>query len=513
MTVKVITSLSQADGRGLWIYFLANAAATKLPGTGRAVMVCNAPWGPVSTLTDIQRSGELFRQTFYPNGSDHTKAPYVVGTRFPWVDLWVTRVTGSGAAKATKVFNDAVSAASITVTGKYLGVLGNSINVTIAAATNGVANSFNMTLTLTNASTGKSTTEFYPNVDSTQAVGAAYWTTLTANSILVGPITRGVGVRPANCSATPLATGSDGTINAASYVGTPGAGDTGIASVETDPTVSIVFIGEDVTSASLATVNAALKAHRLLMNDTRICLLTGDAGDAVGTANTNAALNQDPGCYYVWPYGKVRDEDATSDSYPQITIPLVGPLASFVTILAPHLSPAYKNRTFTSVFSPVLSLDASSFNLNSAEASGVLPFEKNKDGVFSPYGSTATDGTSSFEYFRMQRYIAFAVANAFDEFRGGPNDSVQIDDERELIKGVLSQLVANRKQDHIFLPSVIDAGLLPVEQFNTPAQIAAGDITHAFQAQLVPEQKRIFFAVDASTSTKVQVSLIPNTGA
>jgi hypothetical protein len=249
------------------------------------------------------------------------------------------------------------------------------------------------------------------------------------------------------------------------------------------------------------------------MNDTRICLLQGDALDAAATALSNAAANQDPGCAYVWPYGLITDEDATSSTYPQISIPLAGPLACFLTVLAPHISPAFKRRDFTAIFAPIIGLDTATGTSSLAllEGGGVLPFEKNLNGVFSPYSSTMTDQSTGLMYFRMQRYIGFAIANAMDEYRGGPNDSIALDDERAVAASVLSQLIDNRKKSNIFYPCIVDGGLIPTEQVNSSTSLANGDATTAFEAQLIAETKRIFVQGTVSPSTKVQVSLIQGT--
>jgi len=502
--MQIVSSLASAAGRGIFGQFKKAIAAAKGVGTGREVMVCNAPWGPRDTLTAFE-SPAKFRSLFFPDGFDRTMASYNAAVQFPHTDLYIVRILGAGALAATIDLQKTGPANCVTCPAKYVGTGGNGITAVVAAASNGVANSFDLTVTKTNSSTGKSTVEKYINVDSTQAAGT-YWTNLTAKSLLLGPLVKNSSGRPANGTYT-LTAGTDGSgaLAASDFVGTAGSGDKGIALLETDKEISF-FYAEDVPNSMRATVNAALLAHQALMNDRRFAIFTGQSGDSDSTAKTNAATLQAEMGAYLWQYGQVIDEDAVSDTSPMITMSLVGPFAAICSILQPHVSPATKRRDFTKALQAIKALvggTSSSQVLDALEKNGVIAFEKNVDGTFSPYSSICTDQTHYVWEARMKRYIMFSMGGALEEYRNAPNeDSIQ-EDERTICKSFLDQLVENRKIDPWFKPCLNAAALLPEESTNTQSDIDNGDYTIGFSAKLISEQKRIILSGEVSTTVVV----------
>jgi hypothetical protein len=395
----------------------------------------------------------------------------------------------------------------LTVPAKYYGVYGNGISVVIAAATNGVANSFNMTISKTDAATGLVTSEFYPNVDSDKVVDDAsntYWAGVTASSLLVGGLVKLGAGRPAN-GTYALAAGSDGAaIASANYLGTPLSGDKGVAVLENDPDISFVFT-DDPGAGLLVAVMAGLKSHVVAMKDRRIACLMGNAGETKATAITNAALNKDSHCVYVFPHGKVLDDQGN-----KVTIPLTGPLASFGTLLTPHLSLAYKAAAFTKALANIVELDAATTVKQTRidlDKAGVICFEKNpKSGHFSPYNDISTDAATAVYATRMADFIAFSIAERFEDNKGAPNDDETYEDEATLLKAFLRELEDNRKIDHILRPSILGFEIFPLEAANTQATLDAGDATHSFKVKLISERKRTFLLGEIGTTVKVTPS-------
>lgn len=496
MSTKIITSLAEADARGVYGLFEREIAAAQAAGTGRSVFVCQLPWGPVGLDDDSDlapfASPAAFRAKYCPNGFDRTGSAYNIATRFAWPDLLIVRVLASDAVKAAINLQKAGPLDCVAATAKYFGAAGNGITCVVAAASDGVANSFDLTVTKTSSTTGKSTTEKYLSVDSTRT-DAAYWTALTANSVLLGPLVKSAVGRPANGTYT-LAAGSDGAAIAAThYVGTPGAADAGIALAELDPDVSFVFC-DSLPVGFRDTVNAGLAAHKALMNDRRHVILCGGSTDTDATAKTKAALNQAEGVHYVKSWGKVVDEDATSDTTPMIEIPLAPVFAGFASTIQPHVSPAIKRRELTKYFAPIKGLTNGSgptSALATLEKNGVIGFEKNSDGVFSPYCDISTDKVTEIFVSRMKRFIMFSIGNALDDYRNSPNDDQTQDDERTIASTFLEQLEENGKTDPIAKASVKAAAMLSEESANTDASQAAGDYFIPFEVQLFAAQKRI----------------------
>lgn len=502
MAVKVVASVSQADGRGTYIVNKKTPRAPVAVGTSRAVMIAQMPWGPTNVLTPFTDPA-TFRATFAPDGFDRTGQGYLMATRFPWPDLHIVRPIGTAAAKAFVQLQDSVPANSLKFEALYFGTGGNGISITIAAASNAVVNSFNLTVSKTDSSTGQETREVYENVDSTKATGDAYWTTLFASSKLLGPATRNAGGRPVNGNFT-FASGADGTVNSGAYLGTQGSFDKGLALAENDPDVNFVFT-DDPGGTDLAAVNAGLKSHCLYMGDRRIAFTQGLPGETKSTAEANVLLNASDTVGYVWGHGKVRDDQGTLR-----TIPLTGPLAALACAMPPHLSLAYKDSDYTKVLANLVDIDVatgSSQVKSDCEKKNIIAFEKNSDSVFSPYAGVMSDGTPAYVK-RMRDYIGFTIAGALTSSQGGLNEELTLEDERDLITGVLNTLQNNRKINRYAFPSILAYALLDIEETNTQASIDAGDAVHGIQVKLIAERRRTFLQQEVSTTVNLTVRLV-----
>jgi hypothetical protein len=499
---EVISSVSEASGRGVFIIFKAVLAAVAAVGTGRAVMVAQLPWGPLDTEEAFGNAAS-FREMFCPDGFARTSQGYLMATKFPWVDLRIVRVAGTTPVKATINLANITPVTCIRIDGKYFGAAGTGITVVVTAATNGTATSYNITFAKTDPATGLNTTETYPDVDGTQTT-QAYLDGVFGDSKIVSVVYVAAG-RPVNVS-TALAGGSDGAaIASLNYLGTPGSGTTGVSVLENDPDVSFVFT-DDPGAGILAAVMAGLKAHVQLMKDRRIAILMGLPGETKATAITNVALNRDNHCVYVYPHAYVPDDSGTST-----LIPLTGPLAAFATLLTPHLSIGYKNASFTKAFAAITGLDMATTIKQTRidlEEAGVVAFERNSaSGHYSPYCDTTTGADRVPVYaVRMADYIAFSVAEALEPYRSGPNYIEQQEDERTLLREFLRELKANAGIDVIFRPSIEDFEVIPIEASNTTTQLDAGDFTIDFRVALIPEQKRIFLRGEIGTTVVVTPS-------
>ena len=506
MPAKVITSLAQASNRGIFALFLAVQASIIAAGTGRAAMVAQLPWGPVDEQIACPNDA-TFLAEFAPPGFDRTNASYrnayLMAMKFPYVDLQVVGIRGAGAAAATIEVVDGSAANSLVVNALYKGAGGTGISVVIAAADDAVTAHFNMTLSKTDAATGLNTTEIYKNVDSTQAIGAPYWTALVANSVLVGPIVRQAGARPANNTYT-LAGGSDGTVGSSNYLGTQGAADHGIAVLELDDTIDVFFC-DDVGSANLAAVNAGIVAHVNYKGDQRIGICQGLPGESSTTAITNRGSLENDSIVYVNPHCIVYDDLGT-----QQVISLTGPYAAILTIVPASVSPAIKKTEYTKYLQAILGTDVPTTNTKDAmDAAGVCCFNKNANGTYSPYSSTTTSGPNTPVYqTRMRFYIAETAAAALEEFRNSPNADDVINSERDIIDDILAPLKVAGARDSVHEVGIVDYALAPQESTNTQASIDAGDETIAAQVELFAEQKRLFLMLQIGQT----VTVTPSTG-
>src|SRR3972149_3367215 len=232
-----VQSITTPTLMGIYAIEREPPALVQSAGTATALLLGQFPWGPthVDQATPFHPTniGDL-ALTMAPPGMTRTGSGYLALLKKGWYDLRIVRAVGSAAAKATA--NLVKGGPPILVaTLKYVGAAGNSVTWTIAAASDGDANHFDLTITITGASGTSS--DILRNVD---ASGSSYTDPTTTGCILLGSMTRSNTGRPTDGTGS-FSTGSDGTVNSARYLGTAGAGDYRLALPQSDRAVRVVF--------------------------------------------------------------------------------------------------------------------------------------------------------------------------------------------------------------------------------------------------------------------------------
>src|SRR3972149_94893 len=270
-----VQSITTPTLMGIYAIEREPPALVQSAGTATALLLGQFPWGPthVDQATPFHPTniGDL-ALTMAPPGMTRTGSGYLALLKKGWYDLRIVRAVGSAAAKATaNLVNGGTTILVATL--KYVGAAGNSVTWTIAAASDGDANHFDLTITITGASGTSS--DILRNVD---ASGSSYTDPTTTGCILLGSMTRSNTGRP-----------PDGTVNSARYFGTAGSGDYGLALAESDRDVRVVF-ADDPGDVDRAGVMAGLVAHATLMGD-RMALIHGDSGLTLAQAQTDVATS------------------------------------------------------------------------------------------------------------------------------------------------------------------------------------------------------------------------------
>ena len=280
-------------------------------GTAAAGLVGQFPWGPHTTTGEESARVEIaggadgipdFYKTFAPAGSDRTATGVLAFQAASWPLIYIVRILGTTAAKATSTLIDSGGPTNIvTVTALYKGLLGNSLSAVVSDPTDADANHFKLTVTLTGAS--GTTTEVYDNLNYS-AVGPHSTPDFTT-AVLIGAITSLANGRPTNGTFT-FTGGLDGTINSTAYIGTPGSPDVGISLLEGEPKIRAV-VSDDCGSSLRAAVNAGLIAHAQLLQD-RIACCNADSGQTVAqTRAAKAALTAAKEACFVGPWAYIAD--------------------------------------------------------------------------------------------------------------------------------------------------------------------------------------------------------------
>lgn len=468
-------------------------------GTGQPCIVETFPWGPAEVLTSPSSMAGLYNQ-FAPRGFNRTGPGHLAMIRKAWPLVpKVVRVLGSAAATPTIVVNKTGPTALITITLLYPGTDGNSVTATTSAASDGNSNHFNLAVTITGAS--GTTTELYTNLN-VSGSGADVLPTAAqlAQSLLVASVTKNSTGLPI-IGVSTASGGTNGTIDATRYVGTPGANDAGFALLEGDETIDFFFTGDPGNSLR-ATVNAGGVAHAVLTTD-RCFVTNGPTGQTPSLAQTDVANYRAQGVVYVDPWVNINDDTTGA-------IQLVSP-ASFVASigcqLPPSTSVAWKAQVVRSMLLGIVSLEANRGPARGTNTSlGIATLFAHKKGGFAVEAGKLTDltaGQTNLTRFRMGVYIARSIANSLAEMVDAPNVPLNQQDVVTAVENFMLTLVANAKQNPNFTPHVLAFDIPDLASVNTPTTLAAGDFFIPLDVQTSSAMERIWLSIQFGETVTV----------
>lgn len=491
-----VTSTSQAKRHGVFAIERRPPSVVRAQGSSVVSIVEQFPWGPDQTPTQVTGTKD-FIDKFAPAGSDHTTSGYLSVIGKSWPTLKVVRVLGTG-VKATCTINKAGPVAMLTLTLKYKGVLGNSVTATTAVASDGDANHFNLTITLTGAS--GTTTDFIENLNYS-GVGTDSVPDLT-KTLLIGTIAKVAAGVPI-IGTTSFATGTDGSITSAEYVGTQGASDKGVATLEGDRTVDFVFTGDPGNSLRAA-VNAGLVAHADYKTD-RMAFINGNSGLSLASVTTDVASYRSiRACYIdVWAY-MLDDVDGTE----RIT-PAAPWAVSVASSLSPSTSFAWKSALVKSLLQKVTRLETQRGDSAGTNTdNGICTFIAEDLGGFTFEAAVNTNAPvnpakRTYKRTRMGHYMAKAITSSLRESTDSPNVPLNQQDEINAVQVFLSELLRNRDTDPNNLPHLADAAIDDVATFNTQSQIDAGQFVIPVSAKISPDQEKIFISLNFGETVTV----------
>lgn len=469
-------------------------------GATVSAIVEQFPWGPegIYTIEGVRD----FIEKYAPGGMSRTGAGYLSVIGKAWPVLRIVRVLGTGAAAASVTLQMTGAVNCLALALKYKGAAGNSVTATVSDASDGDANHFNLTVSISN--TLGTTEDVLTNLNYS-GTGADSTPSFT-NAKLLGSITKVAAGRPVNGTFS-FTTGSDGTVTSAEYVGTQGAADKGISLLEGDKTIDLVFTG-DPGNALRAAVNAGLKAHADFTTD-RQAIINGNSGMAATDARTDvASYRSKRACYIdVWAYQN-DDVDGTEQ--------LVAPAPFFASVAAnfsPSTSPAWKSSEASKYLSSIVKLEAQRGDAAYAnELAGICTLQKEDNGNYTFEAAVNTNypndpSTGSYKRTRMAHYIAKAVAGSLREYVDAPNVSLIMNDEVTAVTEFLDGLKLNATTDPISLPHIVDYAIRPLGDFNTQASIDAGQFTIPADIKLSSDQSKIFFSMQIGETVKVTAAL------
>lgn len=520
---------SNPSGSGVFAQKVPTQAVITPAGFTTAIGVAQFLWGPTGgtsgAATGVEVSGIASYQNlvnvYAPAGSNRLTPAYLSLINKLWGPLNIVRVTGPTAAQATAIIKTAGAVALFTVTAAYVGgSVGNAISVTIAAASDGNSNHFNMVLQLSGAS--GTTTEVYKNLNvsgvganvlppSIQGLGGNFVIgqvgSNVGTSVLAASVTFTSAGLPAT-GTTVMTGGSDGTVASTQYIGTQGTGGAyGFAVTEGDLAASTLWIDDPGVSLRAA-VNAGLVGHLGYMTS-RIGFTNGNTGQTVAQAQTDVANYRSPYLVYTDPWVYTFDDVVGS-----LQLVPGGPwAASLSTQMNPALSIAWRG-----VGGPLLNgIQALEQYRGQAAASntaaGITTFDAAPTGPGASTGpkfyfeqDVCTD-TSDLDVNRMDLYLAKSVFNSWQPFVNAPQLASYHQDLLNSLQIFLNQLQTNGATNPAALPFIAGA-TTPVIQ-STPYQLQQGQFIVAVQASYAGSMKQLILSLQSGNQITLTTSSIP----
>lgn len=485
-----IASRSLATRHAVYAEERTPPAVIQAIDTGVVGLVGQFPWGPddeVVQPVDVATRG----RTFAPFGMSRLGTGWLATLWKGWPDLRIVRVTGSTAAKATATIQDTTGPTDIiVVTLKYKGAEGNNVDWTISAPSDGDANHFKLTVHVTGPS--GYTEDVFDNLNYS-GTGSDSTPTFT-DTILVGGITKSNAGRPTNGTGD-FSGGLDGTINSARYIGTPSAGDFGMALFENDKQIRTVF-ADDPGDSDRAAVNAGLSAHVSLMGE-RVAVIKGDSGLTLSAAQTDVANYRSKRIVFADPWGYIYDDTDGSEQL----VPLDSFVASVIAQTSPSTSIAWKSPTVIEMLRGIIRLETPRGNgAGSNTLQGIATVIKEDEGGHSIEAGVLTIAPSdpsvqNLTRTRMGDYIATSVTRSLRRAVDAPNVPLNQQDVVNAIDRFLEGLKKEKDRAPNTNPYINDYAILPLAAANPQAELDAGDFTVPADIKIGSSMSRIFFSI------------------
>lgn len=500
----IVTSTSQAIGHGVFGIERTPPAVIRAQGVAVAAIVDQFPWGPdQSVYTVLDRND--FNNKFAPSGMSRTGGGYMAVSGKAYPILKVVRALGSAAVAASAAINKTGPTLLFTVGLKYKGTAGNSVVCTTAAATDGDANHFNLTVSVTSAS--GVTVDKIENINLSAVGTVSDFSGTFTNTILIGSITISTTGVPI-LGSTTCSAGANGTVDSTTYVGTQGSADKGLAKLETDKSVDFVFTG-DPGSSLRAAVNAGISAHVDYMTD-RMGFINGDSGMTLAAAQTDVASYRSLRVCYedVWAFQR-DDVDGTQR--------LVGP-APFAVSVASNLSPStsfsWKAPEAQRFMGAIVSLETARGPVGAYtnELAGINTLQQEELGGFTFESAVVTAAPTNpakrkYKRTRMTHYIAKAIVASLRSYTDSPNVPENQQDEINAVDTFLGNLKKNSVTNPNALPHIMDFAIRDIATFNSQVDLDAGIFTIPADIKLSSDQEKIFISMQIGESVNVTPAL------
>jgi phage tail sheath protein FI len=466
-------------------------------GTGIAGLVEQFPWGPPQTL---YRPGDVNDRvlTFAPPGMSRLGSGYLAMIQKAFPDLHLVRVIGASATPAAVQVSDTAGTTwLVLVTLKYPGTAGNAATATVSPASDGDPTHRNIAVTVTGAS--GTTTDFLQNINLS---GLGPDTIVDTTKLrLVGSVQK-LATGLLGMATVAFSGGTDGGVIAADYVGSQGQNDRGLARLEADDAVSVVFFG-DPGNAFRGACNQGVKQHCDVLGD-RFGFVNGNPGQQASAAQADVANYRSTRVVYCDPW--VYELDDTTGARQLV------PSASFAGSICAQLSPStkisWKNPEVIAMLSGIVDLEGERGQQASTNtAQGIATFIREKRGGFTIEADVVTIAPIDPSRKRLCRgrvgtYIAKSITESLRPNVDGPNVPLTQQGVIDAVETFMDGMKRAKDQDPAHRPYVLDYGLGNIQAANGASDQENGDFIIPLDAKTDPGMERIFLSVQFGEGVK-----------
>lgn len=323
------------------------------------------PWGPVNVVTECLSFAD-FQAKFCPAPfnalNSYTPLRAFLGHSFPG-PFRVCRIAPTGTVAVQCLNPYPVAGGAYVFQATYPGLLGSSITITFAAATNADAAQRNITIAI-----GTLYSRLYENVTTTSilSLGDIYgtWTATSSPSALPA----------AGASATSPTAGADGVAVAGDYVGSSSS-NVGIRKFyASNQSAAVLFVAE-CPAALIATVNTGLVAYADGAGKSGVVLLSSVASQSVSAASTYVASYRSTTSKVIMVWPRIEVTNTFSSTFPKVTVDGNAIAAACIASVDPWRSPEGVNSApYLTAISALETADSPDGTIDTMKDLGIASF-------------------------------------------------------------------------------------------------------------------------------------------
>ncbi len=427
----------------------------------------------------VGSSGQLFQD--YGNNSAYLGMTALQNKR--WGSLQIVRVVASGAAAATQTFANASSSSAVAFTALWKGAYGDNITVAIAA---GTTSGSKYTIHDGNAN-AVWPDETYDNVVITSLTSA----TFALSNLIVGTPLRTNQGEPATCSATALASGSDGSVADADY-------SAAIALTETANLCNVI-VADKYTTAIKGYMLAAMAA-----TEDRMCVIEYGSDVAPATAITDVASYRDTDGRLVYSYPWVY----TTINAAPVAVSPASFYAALISQIPPNIDPAYAaNSQYLSGITGLTQI-LTRANYISLMAAGISAYEVDSDVGVKVKSGVVTQILNSAKVMvfrrRMADFLMQSLAKYLKNFQNAPNSAAN---QTKAGGGIVAFNKQLEKDGLVPTDAEVSTGaasIIDTSSLNDDDSVAQGYFKILYRRRIYSSMRFIVLQADISTSVVVQ---------